>query len=197
MPLPNTIRITQSQAIPIPLLSRVASLAPLPSGGAVLAGSMPFLMQRQLQANWCWAAVAASTSRYYLPATTWSQCRVACTELGNENCCDDPTPLQCNVDWYLDRGLTTTGNLQTWAAGQLAFSSVKAEVNAKRATGFRIGWTDGGGHFVVISGYSDNGILQTVDVKDPWFGDSVIPFDVFLSSYQSNGSCTHYYFTRA
>jgi hypothetical protein len=38
-------------------------------------------MQYQLMSNWCWIAVATSISRFYNPASTWTQCSLATAQL--------------------------------------------------------------------------------------------------------------------
>jgi hypothetical protein len=196
MPIAQTILHSQLAAIPVPRLPRVAASLgahALPTG---LAAALSFTMQPQQQTHWCWAAVSSSTSVFYLSSSTWSQCRVVCTALNDTTCCSNPTSPQCNQDGYLDQALTVTGNLSSWAAGQLGFAGVQAEINSQRALALRIGWNGGGGHFIAVAGYKDTGIQQTVDVKDPWYGDSTIPYNTLLSSYQGSGTCTHYYYTK-
>lgn len=68
-----------------------------------------YTMHRQEHDNWCWAACAAATARYFDAATEWTQCEVANEELGHRHCCDDPVPRTCDVYGYLERALHVIG----------------------------------------------------------------------------------------
>ena len=92
-------------------------------------------MQTQLQPNWCWSAVSTSVSQFYNPASAWTQCTLANAELEQTGCCADGSTPLCNKDWYLDRALTRTGNLQSWVGNPVALSDVEHEVNAGRPVG--------------------------------------------------------------
>lgn len=157
---------------------------------------LPFNMQMQTQSNWCWAATATSVSRYFWRWSTWTQCRVANAELGRTDCCHNPVPSDCNVPWYLDRALTRTRNFVS-ITGPVGFEQVRDEINAGRPVGARIGWSGGGGHFMVIYGYSLIGGGEFFDIDDPIYGKSHIPVSEFSSSYQGTGSWTHTYFMKS
>jgi hypothetical protein len=161
-----------------------------------VAKALPFTMQMQTQSNWCWAATASSVSHYFWRWSTWSQCRIANAELGHTDCCQSTVPAPCNVPWYLDRALTRTRNFVS-IQGPAAFSLVRAEINAGRPVGARIGWSGGGGHFMVIYGYSLIGGVEYVDIDDPIYGKSHIPLSEFSSSYQGAGSWTHTYLMKS
>lgn len=156
---------------------------------------LPFNMQMQTQSNWCWAATATSVSHYFWRWSTWTQCRVANAELGHTDCCQTPVPSECNVPWYLDRALTRTQNFVS-ITGRVSFDQVRDEINAGRPVGARIGWSGGGGHFMVIYGYSLIGGGEHFDIDDPIYGKSHIPVSEFSNSYQGTGSWTHTYFMK-
>ena len=130
-----------------------------------------FDMQAQTQSNWCWAATATSVSRFYWLWSTWTQCRVANGELGRTDCCDSTVPSACNVPWYLERALTRTSNFVS-TTGQASFQQVRDEIDAGRPVGARIGWSGGGGHFMVIYGYSFIAGVEHLDIHDPIYGKS-------------------------
>lgn len=157
---------------------------------------LPFNMEPQTQSNWCWSATAVSVSRYFWRRSTWTQCRVANAELGQRTCCTSPVPSVCNVPWYLDRSLTRTRNFVS-ITGVVTFEQVKAEVDKGRPVGARVGWSGGGGHFMVIYGYSMIGGAEYFDIDDPIYGKSHIPVSEFTSSYQGSGSWTHTYFLKS
>jgi hypothetical protein len=159
--------------------------------------SITFNMQPQTQSNWCWAATAASTSLYYLAASTWTQCGVANADLPRTDCCTSPVPGLCNVPWYLDTALGVTGNFVSMT-GPISNEAVIAELQAGRAIGARVAWANGGAHFVVIFGYSD--VMQTkrFTIADPIYGDNSIFASFFRDGYyQGSGTWTHTYFTQA
>ncbi len=157
---------------------------------------LTFTIQHQQQTNWCWAAVAVSVSLYYNSASGWTQCSLANAELGQTTCCANGSTAQCNQPWYLDRALTRTANLSSWVSGSVGLSTVEQEVDAARLVGVRIGWSGGGGHFVVIEGYQENG-AGYVYIEDPWYGASYVGYDTLRTAYQGSGSWTHTYYTRS
>ena len=153
-------------------------------------------VQRQLQSNWCWAACASSASGFFDQASVWGQCAVVNAELDTKQCCADGGSPKCNVPWYLDRALRRTGNFARKSDGPARWDTVRAEIDAGRPVGVRIGWFGGGGHFVMITGYRAAGGAREVDVQDPWTGTSHITMDVLAKRYKNRGKWTHTYLTR-
>ncbi|MBS0425533.1 MAG: C39 family peptidase [Proteobacteria bacterium] len=157
---------------------------------------LSFNMQSQTESNWCWAATSTSVSHFYWLWSTWTQCRVANGELGHSDCCNNPVPSACNIPWYLDKALTRTNNFVSMM-GQASFQQVKDEIDAGRPVGTRIGWNGGGGHFMVIYGYSRVLNLEYFDIDDPIYGKSHLTVSDFASNYQGSGTWTHTYFTKS
>jgi hypothetical protein len=158
---------------------------------------LAFTMQPQLQSQWCWAGCSVSVSLYYDSASGWTQCSVANAELGQSTCCQDGSTLQCNQPWYLDLALTRTGNLASSSGGTATMAQLRTEIRNGRPMGARIGWSGGGGHFVVIAGYRSCDPNEYIDVRDPIYGSSDIAIATFTSSYQGTGSWTHTYYTES
>jgi len=175
-----------------------ASITPLGLGAALLGGAPPvrgivdFAIQHQQQTQWCWAAVTASVAAYY-DNVGWSQCQVVNGVLGQSGCCESGDAAECNQPWYLDRALGHVGNLGDYVSSALSESEIQTEIDAVRPIGVRIGWAGGGGHFVTLSGYSDQ---EVVDVQDPWTGNSSVDYSAFVSRYQGRGRWTHSYRTQ-
>jgi hypothetical protein len=155
-----------------------------------------FNMQSQTQTNWCWAATSTSVSLFYWFLSGWTQCKVANAELGRGDCCNSTVPSACNVPWYLDRSLTRTRNFVS-ITGPVTFQQVRDEIDAGRPVGARIGWSGGGGHFMVIYGYSIVVGTEYFDIDDPIYGKSSLTASDFSTSYQGSGSWTHTYFTKS
>jgi len=161
------------------------------STGSVCGNPLGFTMQHQQQTQWCWAAVSVSVNLYYHPASGQIQCAVANSALGQTTCCNDGSTAQCNQPWFLDQALQIVGNLNVVTSGKAVLSKVKTEINQCHPLCLRIGWNGGGGHFVAIYGYS----RKLINVGDPWYGNSVVPYAAFPNTYQGGGSWTDSYTT--
>jgi hypothetical protein len=172
------------------------ALAVLPVIGVHPAHHIPgFHVPRQEQTNWCWAAVAAGVAAHY--GAVWQQCDIAGLELGQHCCTAGKNSGVCNVPYFLDLALTRVGHFETMKDTAVPLSPyVIAEISADRPLGVRVGWGGAGddGHFLAIAGYSTIG-EQFVDVEDPWWSASTVPYAVLRSAYQGDGSWTHTYWT--
>jgi hypothetical protein len=176
---------------------KATTMSDAPWTGWTKAGfemSLSYTMQPQVQSNWCWSAVATSTSHYYNAASTWTQCTLANQQLGQMSCCQNGASAACNVPWYLDRALGATGNLDHWHGSNESFEVTAQQIEEGRPLGVRIGWKGGGGHFVVVSGYDDG---QMVTVRDPIYGTSYMKYTTLATNYQGSGSWTDSLFTKA
>lgn len=164
-----------------------------------LGRTLAFTMQTQTQTQWCWSAVSVSVDHFYNSSSTWTQCSMANAELGQTTCCANGSSSACNKPWYLDRALTRVGRLGAFSNGVKSFADVTTEIGASHPLGVRIGWSGGGGHFVVISGWSSvtGTSQQFVEVRDPIYGSSTYSYATFQTAYQTSGSWTHSYTTRA
>jgi hypothetical protein len=189
MTLPDLISVTSR---PYSSLLRQVNIL----GKLIISRQLAFNMQMQTETNWCWAATSTSVSHFYWFLSPWTQCQVANGELGFSDCCDSPVPSACNVPWFLDRALTRTNTFVSMMSGQASFQQVRDEIDAGRPVGARIGWGGGGGHFMVIYGYSLVLGMEYFDIDDPIYGKSHLSVTDFASNYQGSGSWTHTYFTR-
>ena len=154
-----------------------------------------FTMQPQPQSQWCWAATSTSTSLFYNPASTWTQCTVVNAELGQSTCCTDGSTSACNQSWNLDKALDRTQNLRSWNGGVATPTQVDNELAAGNPVGVRIGWSGGGGHFMVLSAYQS--ALNRVEVRDPIYGTTVYDYETFRDAYQGSGSWTYTYYLKS
>jgi hypothetical protein len=164
------------------------------------ADGFPFLMFRQEQTQWCWAATAVSVAHYYASASPWIQCILVDDEFGSTNCCANGSTAACNRPWYVSSGLQRVGHLGLLENG--VASKLEPEIAARRPVVTRIDWGGGGGHFPLISGYSD--IVVSVSpfvlerylyVQDPVYGPSFISYNAFRMAYQGAGRWTFTFYT--
>jgi len=162
------------------------------AGGA----PMGFTMQQQQQTQWCWAAVSTSVNLFYHPASGQTQCAVANVAMNQTTCCQDGGSAQCNQPWFLDQALQIVGNLNAWSPGKAPFLTVRAEIIAGHPFCLRIAWNGGGGHFVAVREFRSSP-QQRIGIADPWYGDSVVPYATFPSTYQGGGTWTDNYTTKS
>ncbi|WP_018261982.1 papain-like cysteine protease family protein [Methylobacterium sp. WSM2598] len=175
-----------------------------PAAVSALGGSAPplrrrlsFGIEQQEQDNWCWAAVGVSIEHFYAGARRRTQCALACTALGRQDCCADggSDTTKCDKPWYLDRVLKIVGHLEDTTAQPLTFAQVQARIDAGSVVGCRIGWYGGGGHFVAVIGYLTQDGRTYLDIADPIWMETQVAYDEFPSLYRSGGDWTHSYLT--
>ena len=170
----------------VDLSASPAAAAPAgpPADGVIL----PFTMQVQQQTEWCWAATAASVSAFYNVAPVLSQCQIASECLGGMECCITPLPpppppyWEGNCSYALDAALNVVKHLAAGPTGDiLPFASIMNEINGRRPICCHIST----GHFNAIVGYH-NDSNQDLVVRDPLYGEHIVPYRVFVSG--NNGS---------
>jgi hypothetical protein len=173
-------------------------MAAAPAGGAAASsGSLQgFAVSKQLQPEWCWAAVSSSVAGFY-GSNQWTQCGVASAELAPLNCCGGDESDGCNQPWYLDKALVRVGHFDHMNASNSTFAGVQAEINGRRPLGCRIAWAGGGAHFVALGGWQIAADGSSyVNVCDPFYGPVQKKYDDFVSAYMAPGDgWTHSYFT--
>ena len=143
-------------------------------------------MERQLNSEWCWAAVTVSVDRFFRPTSTRSQCQVVGRTLG-KSCCTTQTARAdspCNVSGMLHEQLEKLGLLAREPIIEpAAFAMVQREVDAGRPVCVLVKWRDkkgvmtNRGHFITISGYSITPLgKQFVTIDDPDSGVSTVDY---------------------
>ena len=163
--------------------------------GTAGAGHLAFSMQTQTETQWCWAAVSTSVSHFYTPASVWTQCRVANRAWSRTDCCGSGASGPCNTWWYLQKALRIVSVFRSWKASIEKFAVVQAEIKNGNPLCLRVGWFNGGGHFLAIYGWQEtNTGNQYYNVDDPIFGRQLIAKRQLEINYQSSGRWTHSYF---
>ncbi len=156
---------------------------------------LAFNMHAQTQTQWCWAATSTSVSKFYSIFSPWTQCKVASQAMG-ETCCASPVPSPCNQPWYLNLALDITENFVSYQGGTITWNQIRDELDKGLVVGARIGWSGGGGHFMVIHGVSKQGLTEYLHIDDPIYGKSTLTYQQFATNYQGSGTWTHTYFTK-
>ena len=202
MPLPAIIA---NNLLPLGALAPIgpapgvpaAAISGAPAGGSG-SGSLapPFAMQPQEQSNWCWSAVSVSVAQFYNAATPWSQqCNLASQELTQVCCPAGTNSAVCDIPWYLDRARNHGWPFQYLGRRSAGDAGHSGRDQRQPTLGVRIGWSGGGGHFVVLCDYSSTTAGNFITVDDPFFAQSTLALSVFQSSYQGSGSWTDTYWT--
>jgi Papain-like cysteine protease AvrRpt2 len=177
---------------------KASESTPLGGRRSLPSQQLPFTMERQIQTNWCWAATSSSVSAYFDNGSSWSQCNVADATLSRRDCCGDGANGACNVPYYLDDALTSTGNFDRFSNGTEPFGVVTNEIGSGRPLCIRVGWRNGGGHFLCIIGCGQAASgAQYFHLADPIYGTSQVPTSTLDGSYQSSGTWSHTYFVRS
>ena len=130
--------------------------------------------------NWCWAAIAAALGRYY-GSSDLTQARIA-----------SQVTDAIDREARLDSALRLTGCFGHWSPGKPLLDRIRFEVNAGRPLAARIAWNQGGGHYVLVTGYDETGALQ---IDDPATGRAVHAYVKFPDSYRTGGGWTETFWT--
>jgi hypothetical protein len=156
---------------------------------------LPFEVDTQEATNWCWAAVATSVARYYLPSSSLRQCDVVDHQLGLKDCCtSSPPPEHCNEPEYTENALEYVGHFDS-KRGIVAYNDVVAALEKLTPPCIRIGWPDEGGHSIGVSGCQPDSEL--LFVSDPSSGGSIVTYQALTTGhYRGSGKWTDTYLTK-
>lgn len=143
--------------------------------------------QAQQQSNWCWAATGDSVADYFGHSYSQNQfCNMAFGRSANSTCPNDQATLGND-----QRAFSTIGiNPGRYITGTVGYSTVVDQISNNRPIMTRIGWTSGGGHMMVLTGYDTS--TSQVQYYDPWPSDSRFNVSTY-NWYRSNSqfSWTH------
>ncbi len=144
-----------------------------------------FQLDKQLEPNWCWAAVSTAVCRYFEPLRPLDQNALATHILGRDN--NQGESLEAAFQGCGELGVAL--NLRTLSKWHLNFESIRGWIDLGIPILVLIRWFDGPrGHFVVITGYSVSRTGEGwLDIADPLYENSTLPYDVFVSAYKRQG----------
>jgi hypothetical protein len=179
--------------------------------------ALQFTMDQQRASKWCWAAVAASVSKYFLSrhgGVGYQQCQVVnlvehdMPEIADANCCcNNPAAENCpcknseyNVEADLDVALTEIQHFDgPVTIGCAEFDVVSNEIQHGNPVCIRFAYSTGDAHFAVIyDAFRDSNDNATYALYDPLNVDSwTTSATNLLNSYrQIAGSWSNTYFTQ-
>lgn len=180
---------------------KFANMGPV-GGGPPASAAVSVRIPRQIQTNWCWAAVTEGIWNYYDRANSKQQCEVARLSLGHspaqQCCCKGKS--ECNRPYYLDVSLKVADCYASRANSAVPATDILSEIKADHPVGIRIQWPSELGHFVVASAIE--GLVAggyKVTLQDPWGPKTHWQlYDDLKSNYDSKGGrWTHTYLTNA
>lgn len=122
------------------------------------AASLPVQRFKQQKTNWCWAA-SCEMIGYYITGYDKSQPNIVSYIYGNTD--DVGSGSISNVKKAL---AYTTSRSALVVGGATSQVHVKTEIDSGDPLYCSMGWDDGGGHGLVISGYT----AYSVQLIDPW-----------------------------
>lgn len=160
-------------------------------------------MQKQTGSQLCWAAMTSSVRAHYAPTQPMSQCFLATVFLKQANCCVAGAPAACNQPFAVDTALAYAQCLNAPVLSEkLIFSDVVTQIVASKPIGIRVSWQGGGdvGHALCIVGYDCSAPSSddaTIDLMDPFFGESIVKYKSFPVNYHNGQAWTHTYRTQS
>lgn len=122
---------------------------------------------------WCWAACIEMVLKYYDPKSTVTQCDILKTKLGDKGhpCPEDENQAEPGID-----DCEPILMAQTWrdcgikevvpVNDVVSMHIIKEELKAHRPLEVGIGWTNGGGHAVLIKGWAAT-TPESLVIDDP------------------------------
>lgn len=139
--------------------------------------SVPLVTQEHSQ--WCWAGSSKAVLNYY--SKTPSQCQIVNWAYGLNYACGNTT-FNWNSNANQPNSMYgSSGSVQNilshWGVPNNAYSvasswnSVVSDINANRPFVIRYGWTNGGGHIMVGTGYETYNGTNYVYIMNPWPGE--------------------------
>lgn len=127
----------------------------------------------QQESNWCWAASGQMTMNYIHPASNVIQCTEANQNFGQTSCCQTPGSTQCNNkngSWpnYGLYNFNADMTDYTGTANATSFLAIQSQIAcAGKPFAFSWHWAGGGGHMMVVVGYSTVDGVNYVTFNNP------------------------------
>ena len=133
------------------------------------AANLNLGVRQQEHSNWCWSASSQMVLGWY--GRNYTQCALANYSLGINYACGNNT-------FYWNSAANSTnsvanitqlinaGGVAAYSTGALSQYQLQSKIDANKPFVIAWYWTGGGGHALVMKGYSGN----LVYINDPWPG---------------------------
>lgn len=155
-----------------------------------------FVMEQQQQTYWCWSACTVSVEKYYNPATTLTQCTLANTEWGRNDCCGAGGAGACNRGNWPQTPMQRLGRLNQDLRTTLTAAQISDELAKGAPFIADVIWRDGNSHVLAVHGRHQIDGVEYVKVADPAYGNSTWTYDDFCARYQNIGTWRYSYTTK-
>ncbi len=117
---------------------------------------------RQSKTNWCWAACGEMMGSYLYSSSTRDQYDIYEEIKGSRT--TNYTANLNEVRNAIEYGAHDKVNI-SYSTSKWAFSKFKTSIDNYEPVVIRMGWSNGGGHVVVVKGYNDSN--SSVNIVDP------------------------------
>lgn len=148
--------------------------------------TLPMELIGQKTDQWCWAATAEMIMKYH--GVNKNQCTQANDSFGRQDCCNSPTPVACIQPSHSD---FQRYNFHQETIYCLYMQEIIDQIESNLPFAFSWQWNAGGGHQMIIAGYSSD--FKMVLVYDPWPVDRGEKRWISYSSYVSGHDYSHNY----
>jgi hypothetical protein len=158
---------------------------PLPTGN-----SLAVTLRPQETDMWCWAASGQMVMEYL--GRLVAQCEQANNRFGLTACCQSPVPGDCAQGGWPEFGKYGF-TYHTTSDTPLSWDQIKEQISVRHTPfAFSWHWTGGGGHMMVVTGYSEHDGDRWVRVLDPWPPNSGDTREVTYSFFVAGPDHTHW-----
>ncbi|MBB6109109.1 cellulose synthase subunit [Mucilaginibacter lappiensis] len=153
-----------------------------------------YMIDRQLQSNWCWAAVTASLARFYQKDHFGDQAKLVSGIFNKEYCCNGKGCGTCNRPWYVGEALDHAGILQRAIPNPVSQEALMTELTCNRPVVVVIKWRQSAtGHILVVSGFTHSRQFLTWDSRGQRM--RLLSFNDLSKGYEGKSVWVNTFFT--
>lgn len=142
-------------------------------------------LRPQETAVWCWAASGEMVMENLQAGLNVQQCDEAEYAFHQSNCCTNPFPASCvygGWDVFPDYGFAYD---RIFDVNGLSWAEIQKQLCDHKPVMYAWAWDGGGGHMMVITGWSEILGVKYVHINDPWppnIGDTyILTYDAWVN----------------
>ncbi|MBO3143541.1 papain-like cysteine protease family protein [Dermatophilus congolensis] len=143
---------------------------------------LPIRAQAQERDQWCWSATGTTIANYKGISVSQNEfCNLAFGRPRTSECPNQQATLENDQKAFRALGVPP-GQV---SSRPVSYTGVQKDINADRPILTRIGWKAGGGHMMVISGFSASD--QSIEWYDPWPSNkrmNVGKYDFYVNNHE-------------